>query len=193
MTRILSSSGWASVVEELTEPVVNTGGRSRFPLSLNTLLQQFQIETRNIMTTVVTYLVYVLLCVAVAIWVGRTLRRYGIIYLTEGHEEKRGLQEALSHLLMVGFYLVSFGVICFVLKHDRDVINAKASIELLSTKVGTVLVFLGVFHLVVLVGLAGSRKQATAEANLKHWRKITHETPEADGSNLPVLLSTDPS
>jgi len=67
------------------------------------------------MTTVATYLVYVVLCVAVAIWVGRTLRRYGIIYLTEGHEEKRGLQEALSHLLMVGFYLVSFGVICFVL------------------------------------------------------------------------------
>ena len=42
VTQILSTSGWASVVEELTEQVVNTGGRSRFPLSLNTLLQQFQ-------------------------------------------------------------------------------------------------------------------------------------------------------
>lgn len=145
------------------------------------------------MTTVVTYLIYVLLCVTVAVWVGRTLRRYGIIYLTEGHEVKRGLQEALSHLLMVGFYLVSFGVICFVLKHDREVIDAKASIELLSTKVGTVLVFLGVFHLVVLVGLAGSRKQATAEASLNHWQKITHETPEAEGIKLPEVLSADPS
>ena len=41
-------------------------------------------------------------------------------------------------------------MICFVLKHDRDVIDAKGSIELLSTKVGTVLLFLGVLHLVLL-------------------------------------------
>lgn len=145
------------------------------------------------MTTVVTYLVYVALCVAIAIWVGRTLRRYGTIYLTEGHEERRALQEAMSHLLVVGFYLVSFGVICFVLKHDREVMDAKTSIELLSTKVGTVLVFLGVLHFVVLVGLAGSRKQASAEERLKHWRKLTHDTPGTDDRNLPTLGSADPS
>ena len=145
------------------------------------------------MTTVVTYLVYVVLCVAIAIWVGRTLRRYGTIYLTEGHEERRALQEAMSHLLVVGFYLVSFGVICFVLKHDREIMDAKTSIELLSTKVGTVLVFLGVLHFVVLVGLAGSRKQASAEERLKHWRKLTHDTPGTDDRNLPTLGSADPS
>ena len=145
------------------------------------------------MTTVITYLVYVVLCVAIAIWVGRTLRRYGTIYLTEGHEERRALQEALSHLLVVGFYLVSFGVICFVLKHDREVIDAKASIELLSTKVGTVLVFLGVFHFVVLAGLAASRKQTSAEQRLTHWRNLTRETPEADDKNLPTLGSADRS
>ena len=115
------------------------------------------------------------------------------IYLTEGHEERRALQEAMSHLLVVGFYLVSFGVICFVLKHDREVMDAKTSIELLSTKVGTVLVFLGVLHFVVLVGLAGSRKQASAEERLKHWRKLTHETPGTDDRNLPTLGSADPS
>lgn len=145
------------------------------------------------MTTVVTYLVYVVLCVAIAIWVGRTLRRYGIIYLTEGHEERRGLQEAMSHLLVVGFYLVSFGVICFVLKHDREILDAKTSIELLSTKVGTVLVFLGALHFIVLVGLAGSRKQASAEERLKHWRKLTRETPGADDKELPTLGSADPA
>ncbi|MFM9965099.1 MAG: hypothetical protein ACKV2Q_28195 [Planctomycetaceae bacterium] len=131
-------------------------------------------------TTVVTYLVYVALCVAIAIWVGRTLRRYGTIYLTDGQEENRGLQEALSHLLIVGFYLVSFGVICFVLKVDRDVIDAKAGIELLSTKVGTVLVFLGALHFAVLVGLAGARKQATAEQRLVHLRKVARELPTLD-------------
>jgi hypothetical protein len=145
------------------------------------------------MTTVLTYLIYVTLCVAIAIWVGRTLRHHGIIYLTEGHAERRALQEAMSHLLVVGFYLVSFGVICFVLKHDREVMDAKASIELLSTKVGTVLVFLGAFHFIVLVGLAGSRKQASAEERLKHWRALTRETPKADDKDLPTLGAADPS
>jgi len=145
------------------------------------------------MTTVATYLIYVALCVGIAVWVGRTLRRYGIVYLTEGHEERRALQEAMSHLLVVGFYLVSFGVICFVLKHNHEVMDAKASIELLSTKVGTVLVFLGALHFVVLVGLAGSRKQATTEERLKHWRKLTRETPEAEEKNLPTLGAADPS
>lgn len=134
-------------------------------------------------TTVVTYLVYVALCVAIAIWVGRTLRRYGTIYLTEGHEENRALQEALSHLLIVGFYLVSFGVICFVLKVDRDVIDAKTGIELLSTKVGTVLVFLGVLHFVVLIGLAGARKQASAEQRLVHLRKVARDLPTLDSAD----------
>lgn len=145
------------------------------------------------MTTVFTYLVYVVICVTVAIWVGRTLRRNGIIYLTEGHEVQRALQEALSHLLMVGFYLVSFGVICFVLKHDREILDAKGSIELLSTKLGTVLVFLGAFHLVALAGLARSRNQATSAANLNHWQKFTQETQEGNGQCLPGLRSVDQS
>ena len=68
-----------------------------------------------------------------------------------------------------------------------------ASIELLSTKVGTVLVFLGSFHFIVLFGLAGSRKQASAEERMKHWRKLTHETSGADDKNLPTLGSADPS
>ncbi len=146
------------------------------------------------MTTVATYLVYVALSVAVAIWVGRTLRRYGTIYLIEGHEEKRGLQEALSHLLVVGFYLVSFGVICFVLKIDREVSDTKTSIEILSTKVGTVLVFLGALHFLVMVGLAVARKQAASEHRLNHWRKLTRELPakaDDDGGELPTLDSAD--
>jgi len=145
------------------------------------------------MTIVTVYLVYTAICVAVAIWVGRALRRYGMIYLTEGHEERRALQDAMSHLLVVGFYLVSIGVICFVLKNDRDVFDAKSGIELLSTKVGTVMVFLGVLHFVVLFGIAGSRKQVSVEERVKHWRKLTRENTDNDNRAYPVLDSADRS
>lgn len=123
--------------------------------------------------TVITYLAYVTLSVAVTIWVGRTLRRHGAVYLTDGREESRSLHEALSHLLVVGFYLVNFGVVCFVLKLDRAVSDLQTGIEMLSTKVGTVLVVLGALHFIVLAALAGARKQAGIEHRADHRMKLT--------------------
>lgn len=125
--------------------------------------------------TVISYLAYVVLCVGVTIWVGRTLRHHGSVYLTDGHEENRSLHEALSHLLVVGFYLINLGVICFVLKVDRAVADMQASIEMLSTKVGTVLLILGGVHFVVLVALAGARKQAAIEHRANHRLNIGRE------------------
>lgn len=133
--------------------------------------------------TVTTYLIYVTLSVAVAIWVGRNLRRHGSVFLTEGHETNRNLHEALSHLLVVGFYLVSFGAICFILKIDRPVTDTQNSIEMLSTKLGTVLVVLGAMHFLVLIALSAARKQAAFEhrpyprMNISRDLARTDETP----------------
>lgn len=140
-------------------------------------------------TTVATYLVYVVLCAAIAIWVGRALRRYGSIYLTEGYEANRDLHEAVSHLLVVGFYLVSFGVICFVLRVDRAVVDTQASIEMLSTKLGTVLVILGAMHFLVLVALSSARKQAAIES----WPDIQNalardKAAKTDGPLVPDVF-----
>lgn len=115
-------------------------------------------------TTVATYLAYAVLCVSIAVWVGRTLRRYGSIYLSEGREVNRDLYDSLAHLLVVGFYLVSFGVICFVLRVDRAVADTQAGIETLSFKLGTVLVILGGIHFCVMLALSSARRQANIDA-----------------------------
>ena len=98
------------------------------------------------MTTIVsTYLVYLLISVALTVWVARTLFRNGRIFLVDvfGNEE---LADSVNHLLVVGFYLVNLGYITLALKLGYDIVGLRESIEALSVKVGWVLLVLGAMH-----------------------------------------------
>jgi hypothetical protein len=104
------------------------------------------------------YLTYVALCVAITIWVARTLRTHGHIFLTDGQNEHPAVSEALSHLLVVGFYLVNFGVIAFALKSQQQAGTVPTAIELLSSKVGLILLVIGAMHFVILITFAAARR-----------------------------------
>ncbi|WLD11458.1 hypothetical protein [Planctellipticum variicoloris] len=113
-----------------------------------------------------TYLIYLGLCVAITIWVARTLRRNGVTFLTRvgnDAEPDAVLADALSHLLIVGFYLVNLGVISFLMRSEQRVVDAQESIELLSSKVGMILVVLGAMHFAVLAVFAAVRNHATVD------------------------------
>jgi len=108
-----------------------------------------------------TYLAYLGISIGITVWVARTLRHYGAVLLIGSHAdqpERTELADATSHLLVVGFYLVNLGIICFSLKSSESVMNTQASIELLSTKVGTILVVLGVMHFLVVAACASHGK-----------------------------------
>ncbi len=104
------------------------------------------------------YAVYLFVCVAVTIWVARNLRLNGKIYVTDGKDENPVLIDAISHLLIVGFYLINFGLISLVLKFGSNVSDPQSAVELLSTKVGGVLLGLGCMHFVILMVFSGLRK-----------------------------------
>ncbi len=97
-----------------------------------------------------TYLAYLAATVGITVWVARTLRRNGTVFLAKS-EADRPLAEALSHLLIVGFYLINFGVISFAMKSQERVVDAQTGIELFSTKVGVIMVALGMMHFVILM------------------------------------------
>jgi hypothetical protein len=104
-----------------------------------------------------TYLAYLAITIGITIWVARTLRRHGIVFLARS-EDELPVAEALSHLLIVGFYLVNFGAISFVMKSHDKVIDAQTGIELLSTKVGVILVALGAMHFLILMIFSGIKR-----------------------------------
>ncbi|MFB7371537.1 hypothetical protein ACFC0D_17005 [Streptomyces sp. NPDC056222] len=97
--------------------------------------------------TVVAYIVYLLISVALTIWVARTLSRNGRIFLADVLHGNEKLAEAVNHLLVVGFYLVNFGFVALYLSQDEAVADARSLFEALSVKLGVVLLVLGVMHL----------------------------------------------
>lgn len=121
-----------------------------------------------------TYLVYLGLTTGLTVWVARTLRRSGTV-LIAGSDKPDPLTDALAHLLVIGFYLVNFGIISYLMKSEAQVVDAQRSIELLSAKVGAILVVLGGMHfLLLLMFLSGRKQREQAEAEL-HRRETLSE------------------
>ncbi len=112
-----------------------------------------------------TYLAYLAISVALTVWVARTLHKNGRIFLVDsflGHEQ---LADSVNHLLVVGFYLVNIGYVTLALKYGVAVVNAQEALEVLSTKVGTVLLVLGFMHFFNLFVFTRMRRRALAHKN----------------------------
>ena len=78
------------------------------------------------MNTVLAYLTYIVLSMAMTIWVGRTLHKRGRIFLVESFTNEE-MADSVNHLLIVGFYLLNFGFVCLFLKFGdkpNDLIEA---------------------------------------------------------------------
>jgi hypothetical protein len=103
-----------------------------------------QTQANNII--VVTYAVYLLISVALTMWVARTLYKRGGIFLVDAFHGNAELGDSVNHLLVVGFYLINIGYIALALKTAGIIATSRAAIELLSDKVGMVLLVLGGMH-----------------------------------------------
>src|SRR2546423_14586271 len=102
--------------------------------------------TPNATTTVWMYLAYLAISVALTIWVARTLHKNGRIFLVDSFLGNEPLADSVNHLLVVGFYLVNIGFVTLALKYGDKAVNAQTALEILSSKVGLVLVVLGFMH-----------------------------------------------
>jgi hypothetical protein len=95
---------------------------------------------------VFTYASYVLLSILLTVWVARTLHKNGRVFLIEVFNGDASLADSVNHLLVVGFYLINFGYVSLALKIGGEVADTRAGIEILSYKIGLVLLVLGGMH-----------------------------------------------
>lgn len=98
------------------------------------------------MYLVPAYIVYLVVSIALTVWVARTLSKNGIVFLKEcfGHDDS--LAYSTNHLLVVGFYLVNLGWILLSLRFGSEQQGMAEAFEFLSTKIGLVVVALGFMH-----------------------------------------------
>lgn len=96
--------------------------------------------------TVIAYLFYLPVALAMTIWVARTLHRNGRVFVVAAFRGNEVMGDAVNHLLVVGFYLINIGFIAFALRYGEKPADLQGMIEFLSTKLGVVLMVLGVMH-----------------------------------------------
>ena len=93
-----------------------------------------------------SYLIYLVISIALTVWVAQTLSENGLVFLVECFGHDRTLAESTNHLLVVGFYLVNLGWILLTLRFGTPPETAIDAIQFLSSKVGIVVVALGLMH-----------------------------------------------
>ncbi len=95
---------------------------------------------------VLTYSLYAAVTVPITLYVAKTLYRNGKHFLVDVFAGNESLADAVNHLLVVGFYLINLGFVSFFLTTDKVIDSPRRAIELLSTKVGTVAIVIGLMH-----------------------------------------------
>lgn len=93
-----------------------------------------------------SYVGYLALSIGLTAWVARTLSKNGRIFLVDSFSGHTELADSVNHLLVVGFYLINIGYVSLALKYGDKPTDLPSTIEALSTKVGLVLIVLGVMH-----------------------------------------------
>ncbi|WP_032809298.1 MULTISPECIES: ankyrin repeat domain-containing protein [unclassified Leptospira] len=96
--------------------------------------------------TIALYISYLIISILMTIWVARTLYKNGRIFLVQMFNGEEKLADSVNHLLVVGFYLINIGYISLSLTTDQKPLDLAECIEVLTKKVGTVLLILGAMH-----------------------------------------------
>jgi hypothetical protein len=96
---------------------------------------------------IVTSLLYLTISLALVAVVGRALSRSGRAFLRERFGGQDGVAEAGNRLLIVAFYLLSASFLALTWPAWAHVGSAGQALQLLSVKLGELLLVLGALHL----------------------------------------------
>ena len=107
-----------------------------------------------------TYAAYLALSAVVTVWVAQTLHARGRIFLVKSFHGDELFADSVNHLLVVGFYLINVGFVSVALKYGIKPRDTIEGIEVFSTKMGLVLLVLGVMHFFNIYVFNGMRKRA---------------------------------
>ncbi|MEM9752623.1 MAG: hypothetical protein AAF916_04485 [Planctomycetota bacterium] len=123
--------------------------------------------------TVLTYAVYLAISLSLTVWVAKTLHHNGRVFLVRAFHGDEHLADSVNHLLVVGFYLINIGWVTLALKYGIDARDLARVFETLSTKIGLVLLLLGVMHFINLAVFNRMRR------NAQYRRPVPDNRPKA--------------
>lgn len=91
-------------------------------------------------------LIYIAIALILTLWLASNLYRNGLVFLRDVFENRPPLAEAISRLLVTGFYMFSLGYAFLLLRVDDTMTTADA-VQTLTTRLGALLISFGLIHL----------------------------------------------
>jgi hypothetical protein len=117
---------------------------------------------------ITTYSLYLALTITLTIWVAHTLFRNGKVFLVDIFHGNTVLANAVNNLL-VGFYLVNIGYAVRTLSVTQNIADTRQLIEILSIKVGAIILILGVMHFFNMAIFFKLRNKALQQKKYAHF------------------------
>jgi hypothetical protein len=111
------------------------------------------------------YMSYLLISLAVTVWVARTLHKNGRVFLVNAFHGNAELADSVNSLLVVGFYLINVGYVTLALRTYGTLDTLRGAIELVSDKIGIVLLVLGGMHFFNLLIFSRMRKRSRHDSS----------------------------
>ena len=115
--------------------------------------------------SVIAYIIYLWVGVGLTLWVAHILFKNATVFFNDIFHNNEALATSVNHLLKMGFYLINIGLVMYLLEHYGTISNYKQLVEVLSTKIGGIVLLLGAMHFLNVYIL------------FKLRRKATHRTP----------------
>jgi len=114
---------------------------------------------------ILTYAFYLAISIALTVWVAKVLFKNGRIFLVDIFRGNTDLADSVNKLLVVGFYLINIGYMSLVLKEEGSIANTQVVVEVLSRKLGYIILILGAMHFLNLIIFFKLRNRAQHNAN----------------------------
>ena len=136
------------------------------------------------MTTMIiaTYSIFAAAGVGVTLWVAKKLDIHGVTFAKSGDRYDAETGPAMSHLLVVGFALVAFGVVSLALGMGSNAQTLQQCIESLSSKLGWVIMIIGLLHFIMLTVFAAMGRKWNPDT------KVGNRLVEATGGTVQELV-----
>lgn len=125
------------------------------------------------MYTSSAYALYILISIAITVFVSRTLSKNGEIYLIDGFNGNEALAKSINHMLVVGFYLLNLGFVLLRMQSISAIESVDKLLIYLASNVGTVMFILGVMHFLNMFIIHRFRatqiKNNRTDSDAKYW------------------------
>ncbi len=111
--------------------------------------------------SVIAYIIYLWVGVGLTLWVAHILFKNATVFFNDIFHNNEALATSVNHLLKMGFYLINIGLVMYLLEHYGTISSYKQLVEVLSAKVGSIVLLLGAMHFLNVYILFKLRRKAT--------------------------------